>query len=434
VEHPQSRDPQVAAAMMADWPKAISDAVLTAPRLRLPAMTAGTPLHERTAPLNRKQNWREWSGYLAASAYDYLHVHEYAGIRHAAVLIDVSPLYKYIVRGADAVRLIDRVITRDATRIKPGQVIYTPWCDDHGKVIDDGTIARLDDDTFRWTSADQRLRWFEINGRRLDVQIEDVSESLAAIALQGPLSRQVLEAAANDDLSDLGYYRRRAAKVGRIAIDISRTGYTGDLGYELWVKATQATTLWDRLMEVGRPYAIRPAGMLALDMARMEAGLILIEVDYTSATQALVPAQNYSPFEIGLGRLVNLEKATDFVGKSALVAEQDAGGPSRRLVGLSIDWPSIEENFEAQGLPIHVPAATWREQLPIYADARQVGRATSGTWSPTLKQHIALASVGARYEPVGTRLQIEQSVEGRRGLANATVVALPFFDPARKRD
>ena len=204
------------------------------------AMTLGTALHDRTAPLNRKQSWREWSGYLAVSAYDHLHIHEYTGIRHAAVMIDVSPLYKYIVRGPGATRLIDRVITRDATKIKPGQVIYTPWCDDHGKVIDDGTIARLDDDTFRWTSAEQHLRWFELNTRGLDVQIEDVSEKLAAIALQGPLSRNVLEAATRADLKDLGFYKRRAAKVGRIPIDISRTGYTGDLGYELWVKAEQA--------------------------------------------------------------------------------------------------------------------------------------------------------------------------------------------------
>ncbi len=396
-------------------------------------MTVGTPLHDRTAPLNRRQSWRDWSGYLAASAYDEPHIHEYTGIRHAAVLIDVSPLYKYLVSGRDAAMLIDRVITRDATKIKPGQVIYTPWCDDHGKVIDDGTVARLDNETFRWTSAEQHLRWFEINARGLDARVEDVSEDLAAIALQGPLSRAVLEAATKQDLGDLKYFQRRAARIGRYSIDVSRTGYTGDLGFELWIQASQATAVWDRLMEVGRPYAIRPAGMLALDMARMEAGLILIEVDYTSSTQALVPAQNYSPFEIGLGRLVNLDKAVDFVGKRALIAERDAGGPARRLVGLNIDWADIEANYEAQGLPIHVPGQTWREQIPIYADGRQIGRATSGAWSPMLKKHLALASVDARYEAAGTRLSIESSVEGRRGRASATVVPLPFLDLERKR-
>lgn len=396
-------------------------------------MSIGTPLHERTAPLNRKQQWREWSGYLAASAYDLLHIHEYTGIRQAAVLIDVSPLYKYIVRGPGAVRLIDRVITRDATKIRRGQVVYTPWCDDHGKVIDDGTIARLDDDSFRWTSAEQHLRWFRLNARGLDVDVEDVSEGVAAIAVQGRLSRTVLEAATDEDWSALGYYRRRLSAAGGIPIDVSRTGYTGDLGYELWVEAGQALALWDRLTEAGRPFAIRPAGLLALDMARLEAGLILIEVDYTSATQALIPTQNYSPFEIGLGRLVNLEKGADFVGKRVLIAERDAGGPDRRLVGLSIDWPAIEALYEAQGLPIHVPTQAWREQLPVYAGGRQVGRATSGTWSPTLKKHIALASVDAAFEPAGSQVSVEVTVEGRRGRAAATVVPLPFFDPPRKR-
>ena len=396
-------------------------------------MSIGSPLDARTQALNRKREWRDWSGYYAASQYDYLHIHEYVGIRHAAVLIDVSPLYKYAIRGPDATRLIDRVITRDATKIKPGQVVYTPWCDEHGKVIDDGTIARLDDDTFRWTSAEPHLRWFGLNARGLDVEIEDVSEKSAAIALQGPLARDVLNAATGTDFADLRFYNRRSARLGLVPIDVSRTGYTGDLGYELWFDAGRAGTGWDSLVEVGRPYAVRPAGMLALDMARLEAGLILIEVDYTSAKHALIPGQNYSPFEIGLGRLVNLEKSTDFVGRRALEAEVAAGGPARRLVGLSVDYESIESLYETQNLPIAVTAHTWREQRPVYAGRRQVGRATSGTWSPTLKQHIALASVMPEFEPAGSKVELEWTVEGRRGRATATVVPLPFFDPPRKR-
>jgi aminomethyltransferase len=393
----------------------------------------GTPLDRRTAPLNRKREWRDWSGYLAASQYDYLHIHEYVGIRHAAVLIDVSALYKYRISGREAVKLIDRVITRDATKIKPGQVVYTPWCDEHGKVIDDGTIARLDDDTFRWTSAEPHLRWFGQNARGLDVEIEDVSEKTGAIALQGPLAGEVLNAVSGSDWTDLRFYHRRSARIGTTAVDVSRTGYTGDLGYELWFDAAQANKVWDRLIEVGRPFAIRAAGMLALDMARLEAGLILIEVDYTSAKHALIPAQNYSPFEIGLGRLVNFDKSADFVGRRALERESAAGGPARRLVGLTVDYPSIESLYEAQDLPVAVTTHTWREQRPIYAGSRQVGRATSGTWSPTLKQHIALASVEPAYEPAGSAVALEWTVEGRRGRAAATVVPLPFFDPARKR-
>ncbi len=396
-------------------------------------MSIGSALDIRTQPLNRKREWRDWSGYYAASQYDLLHIHEYVGIRHAAVLIDVSPLHKYALRGPDAVRLIDRVITRDATRIKPGQVVYTPWCDEHGKVIDDGTIARLGDDSFRWTSAEPHLRWFTLNARGLDVEIEDVSESTGAIALQGPLARDVLSAATGADWTDLRFYHRRSARIGAISVDVSRTGYTGDLGYELWFDADHGPAVWDRLLDAGRPYAIRPAGMLALDMARLEAGLILIDVDYTSAKHALIPAQNYSPFEIGLGRLVNLDKAADFVGRRALEREVPAGGPARRLVGLGIDYESIESLYEAQDLPIAVATTTWREQRPVYAGRRQVGRATSGTWSPTLKQHIALASVEPAFEPAGSSVVLEWTVEGRRGRATATVVPLPFFDPPRKR-
>jgi aminomethyltransferase len=396
-------------------------------------VSIGSPLDARTQPLNRKREWREWSGYQAASQYDYLHIHEYVGIRHAAVLIDVSPLYKYRLSGPDAVRLIDRVITRDATKIKPGQVVYTPWCDEHGKVIDDGTIARLDDDTFRWTSAEPHLRWFTQNARGLDVDIEDTSERLAAIALQGPLARDVLGAATGADWADLGFYNRRAARLGSIAIDVSRTGYTGDLGYELWFDASQANAVWDCLMAVGRPYGLRAAGMLALDMARLEAGLILIEVDYTSSKHALIPSQNYSPYEIGLGRLVNVNKDADFVGRRALQAEVARGGPSRRLVGLAIDYDEIEALYAEQDLPIGVTTHTWREQRPVYSGRRQVGRATSGTWSPTLKRHIALASVSPEYEAVGSTVEMEWTVEGRRGRATATVVTLPFFDPPRKR-
>lgn len=396
-------------------------------------MSIGSPLDLRTQPLNRKREWREWSGYYAASQYDYLHIHEYVGIRHAAVLIDVSPLYKYALDGPDAVRLIDRVITRDATKIKPGQVIYTPWCDEHGKVIDDGTIARLDDDTFRWTSAEPHLRWFGENARGLDVQIDDISERTGAIALQGPLARDVLNAATGSDWTDLRFYHRCAGQVGAVIVDVSRTGYTGDLGYEIWFDAAEAGGVWDRLMDAGQPFAVRPAGMMALDMSRLEAGLILIEVDYTSSKHALIPSQNYSPFELGLGRLVNLDKDADFVGRRALAAELAAGGPRRRLVGLAVDYESVEGLYEAQDLPIGVSVATWREQRPVYAGRRQVGRATSGTWSPTLKQHLALASLEPQFEAVGSRVDLEWTVEGRRGRATATVVPLPFFDPARKR-
>lgn len=396
-------------------------------------MTIGSPLDERALGLNVKRQWREWAGRFASSAYAAHHDIEVNAIRNAAALIDVSPLYKYRVSGPDAERLVDRVITRDATRLARGQVFYTPWCDEHGKVLDDGTVHRLDDDSYRWTAADPQLRWLRLNSRGLDVAVEEETDSVAALALQGPLSRDVLETATGESFGDLRYFRRRSSRVGAIDIDVSRTGYTGDLGYELWVAADQALELWDAVSEAGRAYGLRPAGMLALDVVRIEAGLILLEVDYTSSAHALVPEQSYSPFELGLGRLVDMDKTAPFVGRAALRRELDAGGPARRLVGLELDWGDLERLYAAQDLSPALSGAAWRQQVPVYAADRQVGRATSGTWSPGLKRNIALASVEARYEPEGTQLRMEWTVEGRRGRVGATVVPLPFFDPPHKR-
>jgi aminomethyltransferase len=396
-------------------------------------MSVGTPFHPRTAPLNRKMQWREWSGYFASSAYADFHDIEYNAIREAAALIDVSPLFKYRVQGRDAVRLVDRVITRDATKLAVGQVYYTPWCDEHGKVIDDGTIHRLSESEFRWTAADPQLRWLRQNARGLDVTIDETTEAVAALALQGPLSRDVLEAATGQSFGDLGYFRRRRARLGRIEIDVSRTGYTGDLGYELWIPTEHAVKAWDRVIEAGRPYGIRPAGMLALDVVRLEAGLILIEVDYTSARHAMNPDQNYSPFEIGLGRLVSFDKA-DFVGRLALEREQRDGGPERRLVGLALDWYGIERLYSAQGLPPAISPTVDRGHVPVFSErGGQIGRVTSHGWSPLLKQAIALASVPASHERPGSKVEVEWSVEGRRGRVRASVVDLPFLDLPRKR-
>jgi aminomethyltransferase len=397
-------------------------------------VSTGTAFHQRTAPLNTKQQWREWSGYFAASAYAAHHDIEYNAIREAAALIDVSPLYKYLLRGPDAVRLIDRVITRDATRLQVGQVYYTSWCDEDGKVLDDGTVFNIDGQRFRWTAAEPNLRWIEMNARGLDVAIEDITEDLAAVALQGPLSRSVLEAITGQEWTDLGYFRGRPTRVGKLDVDVTRTGYTGDLGYELWVRSDRAVDLWDALMRGGADFGIRPAGMLALDVARIEAGLILIDVDYTSSRHALIPEQTYSPFELGiLGRFVSFKKEARYVGRPELEAERDAGGPRRRLVGLELDWDEFEQLHAALGLFPEVPAAAWRTSVPVYRGGTQVGRATSGTWSPTLKKNLALASVLAPYETEGTELEMEWTVEARRRRVTATVVSLPFFDPPRKR-
>jgi aminomethyltransferase len=399
-------------------------------------VSVGTAFHPVTSPLNRKQQWREWSGYYASSSYADAHDIEYNAIREASALIDVSPLFKYVVGGLDARRLVDRVITRDATKLTPGRVFYAPWCDEHGKVIDDGTIHGLDDGTFRWTAADPQLRWLRMNSAGLDVTVDDVTERTAALALQGPQSRAILEAVTGESFADLGYFRRRATtlKVGRrkVALDVSRTGYTGDLGYELWIDASHGVALWEALWTIGQAHAIRPAGMLALDVVRLEAGLDLLEVDYTSARHAMNPEQNYSPAEIGMGRLVTFDKA-DFVGRLALEREARAGGPARRLVGLELDWYGIEGLFSAQGLPPAISPVVDRSPRPVFVGGRQVGRATSVGWSPILQPAIALASVPPTLEAAGSKVDVEWTVEGRRGRVPATVVDLPFLDLGRKR-
>jgi aminomethyltransferase len=384
--------------------------------------------------LNQKQQWREWSGYLAASVYADHHDIEYNAIREAAALIDVSPLYKYLVEGRDAERLVDRVITRDATRIAVGQVVYTSWCDEDGKVLDDGTVTRLDDQRFRWTAAEPNLRWLRMNARGLGVDVREVTEQVAALALQGPRSRDLLAALTDEGWDDLGYFRERPARIGKLEIDVTRTGYTGDLGYELWVDSARATELWDAVIDVGRSYGARPVGILALDVARIEAGLILIDVDYTSSRHALIPQQRYSPLELGvLGRFVSFKKSAAFVGRGALEAERDAGGPARRLVGLDIDWGDIERVVTSVGLVPEMPAEASRAHVPLFHGRRQVGRVTSTTWSPTLKRTIGLASVLAEYEPEGTDVEVEWTVEARRRRVGARVVPVPFFDPPRKR-
>jgi aminomethyltransferase len=393
-------------------------------------MPIGTPVHERTRALCESLNYREWSGYYTVSAYESHHEHEYNAIRNAAALIDVSPLFKYMVTGPDAARLVDRMITRDVARMSVGQVYYTPWCDEHGKVIDDGTVSRLGDQAFRWTAADASLRWFRQNAAGMNVQIEDVSEEIAALALQGPTSARLLRAVAQADIDRLKYFRVTSGTIAGVAVDISRTGYTGDLGYEIWMPADRAVAVFDALMDGGRPFDIKPAGMLALDVARIEAGLLLIEVDFFSSRKAMIASQAYTPYELGMGRLVNLDKAR-FIGQDALRAEHQRG-PARQIVGLEIDWNEVEKLYDGVGLAPAVAATASRVATPVYRNGRQVGKATSTTWSPVLKRMIALASIDRPYHADGTALQFEMTVEAVRHRVAAKVVKTPFFSPARK--
>jgi aminomethyltransferase len=390
----------------------------------------GTAFHERTFPLCQSLNYREWSGYYAVSVYEVHHEHEYNAIRNAAALIDITPLYKYLVTGKDATKLVNRVITRDINKVKVGQVIYCCWCDEQGKVIDDGTITRLEENKYRWTAADPSLRWFRQNGLNMDVQIEDISEKVAALALQGPTSGKLLKSVAEAEISSLKYFRMTRGKIAGVPVDISRTGYTGDLGYEVWVPWNDAVKVWDAFMDRGKQFDIHAAGMLALDVARVEAGLLLIEVDYTSSKKALIPSQKYSPYELGFGKMVHLEKE-NFIGKAALALDQK-NGVARQLVGLEINWPEVEERFDKFGLTPAAPTQASRVAVPVYLGEKQVGKATTTTWSPVLKKMIALASVETAHSQLDTKLQMEITIEAVRQKVTAKVVKIPFFNPARK--
>ena len=393
-------------------------------------MPIGTAVHERTSALCESLDYREWAGYYAVSVYETHHEHEYNAIRNAAALIDVTPLFKYLVTGRDATRLVNRIITRDIGKVKVGQVIYACWCDEEGKVIDDGTISRLGENTYRWTAADPSLRWFRQNALGMEVTIEDISEKTAALSLQGPTSGRLLRKIAEADIDNLKYFRVTSGKIAGVPVDISRTGYTGDLGYEIWAPWEKAVTIWDAVIKGGREFDVHAAGMLAMDVARVEAGFLLIDVDYIGSKKALIPEQKYSPYEINLGRLVHLQKE-DFIGRAAL-EEEKRRGPKRKLVGLDVDAEEVEKRYEAAGLPPHFPATASRVAVPVYRDGRQTGKATSTTWSPVLKKMIALASVAAGDAAPGTKLEMEVTIEAVRQRVPATVTKLPFFHPARK--
>ncbi len=397
-------------------------------------MPIPTPFHSRTAAISASHEWRDWSGYLAAAKYSPTHDAEYYAVRSAAGLLDVSPLFKYEITGPEAERLVDRIMTRDIAKCKVGQVMYSPWCDEDGQVIDDGTVQRFGPQHFRITAADPSLRWFQDVGYGLDAQIKDISADLGALALQGPKSREILKqvvSQADTPLDHLKYYYLTAAKIGRIPVTITRTGYTGDLGYEIWVPRRDAEKAYDQIYKTGLRYGLLPLGLTALDMLRIEAGLLLIDVDYIAATKADIEAQKSSPYEIGLGWAVDLDGA-DFIGKRALQREAK-NGSEWLFVGLEIEWEHLEELYGRVDLPPKVLGTASRSAVPIYRDGFQIGQATSICFSPFLKKYIALGIVETHAAAIGDEVHIEMTVEFTRQQARARLVKTPFFNPQRKR-
>jgi aminomethyltransferase len=394
-------------------------------------MPLATPFHARTSELCTSLLYKEWAGYYAVRSYDTCHSREYFAFRHSAGLLDVSPLFKYLVRGRDAAALLSRIWAKDVSRLAVGRVTYGCWCDDDGRVLDDGTLTRVDEDLYRMTSADPSLAWLERNAHGFEVALQDQSQELAALALQGPNSCAVLSAACGESQAGLRFFHHRRARIGDTAVELTRTGYTGDLGYEIWVPNAGALAVYDALTAAGRPLGLEPAGLDALDVTRIEAGFILMGVDYKSARRCMTDSQKSSPYEIGLGWAVELER-DPFIGQAALRREA-ARGPRWQVRGLEIDWSELEALYDRAGLPTELPLAAYRTPIPVYRGQEQVGYATSGAWSPTLKKNLALATLGAAVARPGTRLSIEQTVEYQRQRVTCTVVEMPFFDPARKR-
>jgi aminomethyltransferase len=391
-----------------------------------------SPFHERTSALCRSQNWRPWAGYLSAGSYELTLDREYWAIRNAAALIDVSPLMKYRITGTDAGRLLNRVVTRDIDKLMVGQVYYTGWCDEEGKMIDDGTVSRLDRSTYLLTAAEPSLRWLSMNAVGLDVEIMDETDGIGALSLQGPNSKSVLNLCCEHPVDELKFFRLMENTLGGVPVTITRTGYTGDLGYEIWMDASSALSVWDALMVAGHNYGILPVGILAMDMARVEAGLFMIEVDYTAATHAWIEDQKSTPYELGLGWTVNLDKQGYFVGRPALEREKREGS-GWMLRGLEVEWEGMQRLFADVGLPPQIPAMAARGSLPVKAGNVQVGYVSTATWSPLLKKYIALAHLQKPYYEVGTNVSMEVTVEHHRRHAPAKVVKLPFYEPEWKK-
>ena len=396
-------------------------------------MPSPSPFHARTAALCESYSWKIWGGQYAVCAYDVCHEREYNAFRQGTGVIDVSPLYKYDITGQDAAAFLSRVTVRDITRLREGRATYLCWTTEAGKIIDDGTCMRLGPEHYRLTAAEPMYHWFAENARGYAVQIEDVSAEWAALAIQGPTSRAVLKSIADGvDTNGLRFFGVAHGQLAGCEAVVTRTGYTGDLGYELWVRNHDALTLWDAVMEGGSPHGAYPAGLDALDICRVEAGFIMMGVDYTGAFDAVIPDQLSSPYEIGLGWTVRLDDREPFIGQDALRLEAQRGSPWA-LVGLEINWEDLESVFDAQGLPPALPMKAWRDAIPVYVDGRPIGRATSGAWSPIMKKNLALATVRSEYANLGQNIDIEVTVEWHRKTVRAHVVSTPFFDPPRKK-
>jgi aminomethyltransferase len=395
------------------------------PHYRQPLLK--TPFHERARAASQLDSFVPWSGYTTVDVFTTVE-QEYFAIRNATSVYDLTPMVKYRIAGPDALRFLNRLMTRDIRKLTPGKVTYGVWCNDGGQLIDDGTVFCLGANEYRLCTAERQLDWLLASAIGFDVEIAEVTAEVAALAVQGPTSCALLKAlglAGVEHLKpfELGQFvlsGAAPAAPARIEVMVSRTGFTGDLGYELWMRPADAESVWDALMEEGRSRAIRPIGSRALNIARIEAGFLLPNLDFASAAHTLHIGTERSPLELGLAWLVDFSKG-HFTGRRALLAEQRRG-PTRQLVGLDVEGNKPAHN------------------ALLYANrsgSRQVGSVSSATWSPTCKRNLALAMVDAPYMATGSsvwaEIYLNRELTWERRMARARVVERPFYAPQRRR-
>ena len=374
-----------------------------------------TPFHARTAAANVLNRWGPWGGYMTALCFGDVDM-EYTAVRNAASVYDLCPMVKYRITGPGAAAYLNRLTLRDAARLAVGGVQYTAWVDDQGKLLDDGTLFRQGPQEYLICCQERHLPWFLDSALGFDVAVAEVTDEIAALSLQGPCSASAL-AAAGVDVSALKPFRMVTLPFQGAQITISRTGFTGDLGYELWMTPDQALPLWDHLFAAGVPFGIRPIGSDALNLARIEAGFIIAGMDFVPAHHALREDRPRSPLEMGLGWMIDWDKG-HFTGRRALAAEKARGS----------DWVL---------LGLDVPGNVSAEGAILYHDKRvEAGFVTAAAWSPALKANVAIAQVKARYA-AATSLWVEiyalRELQYAKLMLQVTPTERPFFNPARRR-
>ena len=393
-----------------------------------------SPFHERTSAANETGLWEHWANQLAAIKYQASEKFEYFAIRNAAGIFDTSPLFKYRIDGPDAERYLAGVLTRDPRRLAVGRAQYTLWCDDRGFVIEDGVLLRLAEDAFLLTSVEPNLGYFRDLAGRLDVGIEEISDAFGILSIQGPRARDVLAPIA-EGVAALPYFGVTRAVIGGVDVIVSRTGYTGDLGFEVWVPAANACAVWDAIWAASRGRGVHPFGLQALYMARIEAGLVLLDTDFRSSRFAWTDADRATPIELGLERWFREVATTDraFIGRDAIRRELEGGTSRWKLTGLVVDWRAWDRIHDAAGLVPPKDHAPVHEEYYLYDDdLQQVGYATSLMYSPILQRHIALARVPLDRQAPGSRVKLEWPVSHRYEYVDAEVARLPLYDPPRR--